>query len=518
MAKAPASPRTWRDLVPAVALVLAFLFSGAWMLVRLPPIPVSKALQLGTVGLWALGFACGWLAYTRPDRRVLWGLLAVIAAVAASFAAAGSLVPVALYDLFAEMPLVQWLAFLLVFVLAAGLVAKRASIEAGLAVIVGLGVVFVTTIAILQHFTNTYGVFGSSAYSTTALAPLIPVASALAVNQKGWQRNALYGASAYIAVVLAFFAGSTMATVAALFSVAITVGAHPMLAPTATRDRAHTRRLVRFGALAVAGALAAGLLFAQVPLVSRSVVNADSLGRFDKNIVSRAYLWEGAQSMVAARPLLGFGPSGYRLNAVKYLPPETFQFGPDFTGSIDPTIYSPQSPHSVLWETATRLGLVGLLAFGALFVIWAIVVAGKVRARGTPGAGLRLGLGAGFVVTLFALLVNPVLFAIGLLPAAAAGLAVAPGFDVDAQKVPSAPSWFRPLCLVVGIVVVSLAVWLGAGEYRASRAQTGDVSASIVAIAASVSLTVMTSSRGPSAAFAARAWATSARSASSTHR
>jgi len=481
MAKATVPVRSSRDVFPALALVLAFLSSGAWMLVRLPPIPVSKALQLGTAGLWALAIAVGWLTYARPDRRVLWALGTVLVSITASLLAGGSLPETALYDLFAEMPLVQWLAFLLVFVLAAGIVAKRSSIQAGLTVIVGLGVAFVTVIALSQYFLNAYGVFGSSAYSTTALAPLIPLASALAVSSTGWRRGALYAASAYVAVVLAFFAGSTMATVAAVFSVAVTVAVHPTFAPTAARDGAGVLRLVRYGALAVAGVLTAGLLFAQVPLLSGSLVNAESLGRFDKNIVSRAYMWQGAQSMVAARPALGFGPSGYRLNAVTYLPPETFQFGPDFKGSIDPTVYSPQSPHSVLWEIATRLGILGLVAFGALLVVWCIVLVEKVRARGTPDAELRLGLGAGFVVALFALLVNPVLFAIGLFPAAAAGLAISPGLGADENRVQPAPSWFRPACLAVGMIVVSLALWLGVGESRAAGAQSDDVAASIVA-------------------------------------
>lgn len=481
MAKATAPFRSSRDAVPAIALVLAFVSSGAWMIVRLPPIPVSKALQLGTAGLWALGFALGWLAYTRPDRRVLWGLGAVLTAITASLLAGGSVVSVVLYDLFSQMPLVQWLAFPLVFVLAAGLVIRRSSIQTGLTIIVGLGVVLVTTIAVLQYYTNAYGVFGSSAYSTTALTPLIPVASALAVSRTGWQRTALYGAAAYIAVVLGLFAGSTMATVAAVFSVAVTIAAHPFVAPTATREGALALRLVRSGSLAVAGILAVGLLFAQVPVLSGSIVNDDSLGRFDKNIVSRAYLWQGAQSMVAERPVLGFGPSGYRVNAVRYLPPETLQFGPDLAGNIDPTVYSPQSPHSVVWEIATRLGVVGLIAFGALFVLWGIVLAEKVRVRETPAAELRVGLGAGFVVALFALLVNPVLFAIGLFPAVAAGLAVAPEFDADTRKLKPSPSWVRPLCLVVGVLVVSMAVWLGVGESRAALAQSDDVSASIVA-------------------------------------
>ncbi len=451
------------------------------MIVRLPPIPVSKALQLSTAGMWALGFALGWLAYARPDRKVLWGLGAVLASITASLLAGGSFVPVVLYDLFSQMPLVQWLAFPLVFVLAAGLVTRRSSIEAGLSVVVGLGVVFVSAIAVLQYYTNAYGVFGSSAYSTTALAPLIPVASALAVSRSGWQRKALYAASIYIAVGLGFFAGSTMATIAAVFSVAIAIAIHPLTATALSRDAALSLRLVRYGALAVAGILAAGLLFAQVPVLSGSIVNANSLGRFDKNIVSRAYLWEGAQSMVAARPVLGFGPSGYRVNAVDYLSPETFQFGPDFAGSIDPTVYSPQSPHSALWEIATRLGIVGLIAFGALFVLWGIVLAEKVRVRGTPEAELRVGLGAGFVVAVFALLVNPVLFAIGLFAAVAAGLAVAPEFDVDARTLKPSSSWFRPLCLAVGMLVVAMAVWLGVGESQAARAQSDDAAASIVA-------------------------------------
>lgn len=475
MAKARPVANSRRDMVPSALLVMAFLSSGAWMIVRLPPVPVSKALQLGTVGVWLVVFGLAFVKSRVADRRILWGLGVAALSIAVSFAAGGSFVPVVFYDLFAEMPLVQWLAFPLVFLLAAGMVAKRRAVEQGLAAIVGIGVVLVSAIAILQSYTNAYGVFGSSAYSTTALAPLIPVAVGLAASRRGWQAKALYGASAYIAVVLAFFAGSTMATLAAVFASVLALAIHPAI----LRGDNPASRILRYGTLAVAGLMAAGLLLAQVPAVSGFVVNADTLGRFDKNIVTRAYMWEGAQSMTAARPFLGFGPSGYRLHAVEYLAPDTFQFGPDFAGSIDPSVYSPQSPHSVFWDVATRLGLVGVLAFGALFALWWSVVVQRLRSRNSPESDVRVALGAGFLVSIFVLLVNPALFAIGLFPAAAAGLAVGPANEAETMSQSPTSRGVRLACLVAGLLVILTSVWLGMGEWRAYTAPSGDATASI---------------------------------------
>lgn len=474
--KSPSTSAATSTRVPALALVLAFVSSGAWLIVRLPPIPIAKATNLATAGLWALVFGLGLLRFRAPERRILWALLAVASAIAVSYLAAGSLVPTAVYDLFAEMPLVQWLAFPLVFVLASGMVAKREAIEVGLTAIVALGVVLVSAIGVSQVLTNSYGTFGSSAYSTTALAPLIPVAAGLASTRQGWRRIAFYAASAYIAAVLAFFAGSTMSTVAALFAVAVSVGLHPALRATKVVGLRVLRHLVLGGA----GLLVAGLVFVQLPVLSGSVLDAKTLSRFDKNVVSRVYLWKGAQTMFAARPILGFGPSGYRLHAVEYLDPATFQFGADAPGSIDPTIYSPQSPHSFPWEIATRLGAVGLLAFAALLVSWATLMVRRLRDTGDPVAELQLTLGAAFVVALFALLVNPVLFAIGLFPAAAAGLAVSTGLGADDRSAAVVSRWFRPVCLITGAAVVASAIWLGVGEWRALQASSADPVASIL--------------------------------------
>ncbi len=103
--------------------------------------------------------------------------------------------------------------------------------------------------------------------------------------------------------------------------------------------------VLQVGALSLAGLMVAGLVFVQVPALSGRWVNAEVFGS-QRNLVSRVYLWQGAQQMLAARPVLGFGPSGYRVWAVDYLNPDAHDVGADLYGNTDPTVYSAQSPHS----------------------------------------------------------------------------------------------------------------------------------------------------------------------------
>ncbi len=79
------------------------------------------------------------MGFVRPDRRILWALGAVVASIALSFVAGGSHFAVAFYDLYADMPLVQWLAFPVMFLLAAGMRVDRPRLEPGLSVVVALG-------------------------------------------------------------------------------------------------------------------------------------------------------------------------------------------------------------------------------------------------------------------------------------------------------------------------------------------------------------------------------------------
>ena len=221
--------------------------------------------------------------------------------------------------------------------------------------------------------------------------------------------------------------------------------------------------------------MVAGLVFVQVPAFSGRWVNAEVFGS-QRNIVSRVYLWQGAQQMLAARPVLGFGPSGYRVWAVDYMNPDAHNVGADLYGNIDPTVYSAQSPHSVIWEIATRLGVLGLIAFGVLLAAWVAVLLPLVRSRDAT-SGLRAALAAGFLSALFALLVNPTIFAIGLFAPVAAGLAVGAVTDKPGVERSPEPNRATVWLAVAGLAVILLASWLFIGEWRSftARAEAPEV-------------------------------------------
>lgn len=471
---------TW---APAALIVAAFLSSGAWTVLQLPPVPLSKALQLMTVSVWLLAFGIGFVRFVRPDRRVLMGLLAIAVSIGASYISGGSLLQAAFYDLYGNMPLVQWLAFPVVFALAAGASVLRGAVERGLVIVVGIGCVLCAAMISQQLSFGSSFVFGTTGYSVTALAPLVPIAAYLASTLVGAARIALYAAAAFIAITLGLLSGTTMGALAALFAVSATVLVHP--APARLGEV--TVRIARWVSAGLCALLVAGLLFTSVPLLSERWVNEESLAPFDPNVMARVYMWHGAQGMLAERPLLGFGPSGYRPAAVEYLVPEAVQFGPERDGSTDPAVYSPQSPHSLLWEIGTRLGIVGLLAFALLLAAWVATLRACVWDDGRLG-GLRLALAAGFSSAAFSLLVNPVLFPIGLFSAAAAGLAVAPLADEprkknrtpEAEPVVAGPN-VRTAVTVVGVIFALFAVWLGMGEWRLFTAPVDDPNRAIVA-------------------------------------
>jgi len=444
---------------PAALVVAAFVAPGAWLVTRLPPIPIAKGLQLATMGLWCLAIGLGFCRFELPARRLLWGVAAIGVSVSLSYLAGGSLPEVLLYDLFAEMPLIHWVAFPVVFVLAAGMRLRAAEILRALGLVVVLGVFMAGAMTYGQLVSGGNGVFGSTAYSITALAPLIPLGAVLAFSSDGAPRAIWVAATLVIAVVLSFFSGSMTGAVATLFGVSASI---VVLASGTRRTRARLAWLA--GGLLASALLILALLVVQLPALSGAWATPARLGALDKNTVSRLYLWEGAQSMLMARPVLGFGPSGYRLRAAEFLRPDALQFGADTQGNADPTVYSPQSPHSIVWEVATRLGLLGLLAFAAMGALWGLTLQERLTAAASEGV-LRIGLAASFITALVCMLVNPVLFAIGLLAPVMAGLAVSPHWAAGEFRSGDAPR--RWGLAAAGILVILVAAWLSFGEWRA---------------------------------------------------
>ena len=456
------------EWVPAALVTGAFLAPGAWLITRLPPVPIAKGLNLATAAVWLIVVGAGVIALRRPDRWVLRALGAVLAVLVASLLAGGHVFHAVFYDLYADMPLVQWLALLVVFALSAAVAVGPAARRSALGAVVAVGAALAVVVIVQQATTAHVWVFGSTGYSTTALVPLIPLATGLGGVRGGRARLFWYGAAVLIAIALALFSGSTMGLLGASFGVAVAVAAHPGL----RLSRSRSAVVARSSAALVAASMIAVMLVATVPALGGRWVNPESVAAFDKNVVGRAYMWQGAQAMVAERPLLGFGPAGYRMFAAEYLAPQALQFGSDRPGDIDPAVYSPQSPHSLVWDIATRLGLAGLAAFAALLAAW--IVALRRRLREAEAANdLRLPLAAGFVAGLFSLMVNPPIFAIGLLLPALAGLAIAPvARPAEPESPASSPA--RLALVVAGVLFLLVAGWLSAGEWRAYTVPTSD--------------------------------------------
>lgn len=445
---------------PALLLVLAFLSPGAWMLTRLPVVPAAKALNLATVGVWMIATALGVVALVAISRRLAFAVGGVAVASLFSFLLGGHWFQTLFYDLYANMPLVQWAAYPVMFVLAASMLLSREVLQHSVAVLLGVGTVIAAIVIYQGGLVGLVNVFGSTGYTTTALVPLIPLGVTVGAVTRGQSRVVGFSAAGVVAAALGYFTGSLMGALGVLFALVISAAVFAVL----KADQITALRPVAMIAAVVAGFLFVGLVAAQIPAISGAAVNARTVGQLgDGNLTSRVQMWEGAQRMLVSRPLVGFGPSGYRVKAVEYMAPEGLQHGADVEGDIDPAVYSPQSPHSLVWEVLTRLGLLGALAFGALFVVWAGLVARRIRDR-RSGWELQLGLAAGLVSVLFSLLVNPVIFAIGLLAPVMAGLAVAPVGSSDEKGVGALA---KAVMLAGGAVVLALSAWLYVGETRA---------------------------------------------------
>ncbi len=452
-----------RYVVPLL-IVAAFVAPGAWMISRLPPIPVAASLVLATASLWLLALTTKLIDFERPRYGIAPALAAVGVSVGASYVLGGSHAEALVYDLYGDMPLILWLTFPLVFLVGAGLRTSLADVRRGLGWMVGVGALLASVMAFQLTTTGNVSVFGSTAYTVPALACVIPVGFGLAATEaRPRPRVALYAGAAIITAALGAASGSMMGTLAAVFAALVSVA----VTPFARRGTGATRWM-RWSAVAVAAVLFAGLIAAQVPAVSGRWASPDRFSAFDKNVITRAYLWEGAQAMLADRPLTGFGPSGYRLHAAEFLDPGIHVHGPGAQGDIDPVAYSPQSPHSVVWDIATRLGMLGVLAFLALGVAWAMAIRRLAEEDPPELAVLRATLAAAFISALFALLVNPPIFAIGLSAPVLAGLAVAPlrthGHASDvAPRRQSHATILRATAGLLGGLILVTSVWLAVG-------------------------------------------------------
>jgi len=281
-------------------MVLSFVSSGAWMVTVLPPLSVARSLQLGTVAVWLMAVAWGGLGRLWLDRRIVWGSSAVLGSVLLSTLVAGAVFQTVFYDIFANMPLLLWLAFLAIFVLAASIRWTRTGVTWGLSAVLGFGTLLALVMAYQQTTTGQNHVFGSPAYGVTALAALIPVGVGLGLVGKGRWRMAAFLASAVIAASIAFRSGTTMGLLGSAFA----IGASVLVIPAVLRAEKPGLKLVRW--IIVAGlAVAVAALFAlQMPALTGAWVNPATTAAFDRNVVDGGVNGAGGCAAASVPPVV----------------------------------------------------------------------------------------------------------------------------------------------------------------------------------------------------------------------
>lgn len=452
-----------RDSVLAVLVVVAFLAPGAWVVRGLPPVAWSQVLQAVTLAAWLIAAGLGAIALKRPDRCVVlaasaFGVVALVALLANPYPFAAFF-----YDIYGEMPAMQW--FLLL-----GMFLVGVSLPSDTRVVRGLqGVIAAATVlAIFAIWWSTIPViggksvvFGSSAYSVPALAPVIVIALMMASLDKK-RRYLWWFATAIIAYAVAISVGSTMGTIAVVFIPFVILAFEPSILGVPDNVRRLTRWIGAIGATVAVVAV----LVASVPALSSSLLPENSAARWGTSVASRIHLYNGAERMFAQKPLLGYGSGGYRLHAVEFLDARVF---PSIaTLGADPISYSPPSPHSLLWEILTRTGVGGMIAFVILLAVGFAAYRDRLQEGNERQMRFRGALAAAAAVYLFTLLVTPVHFASGLLGPLLCGLALAPNaaapVKVRSTRETSDSGIGRFAFVAGGIAIAAIALWVGIGK------------------------------------------------------
>lgn len=451
--------------------ILAFLSPGAWLIVSLPPQPVAQFLHLATASVWLAFFA--WRGREcRIGRPVLIGVAVVVCVTALSLATNVYPAQQLLYDLYGEMPGLIWLVYPAVFLVAASVRFGR-SMRNVLAPTVIAGMVLIAVMALWRWNVGFVTTFGSPAYSIPALAPIPFLSLGLARTAEAGRSRGWFAVAAASAAGLAYAGGG----LSAFFMLGLGALALLAVAPALLGIAGGAIPLVRRAAAALLLIACLGVAIVQFPALSARVFDTDRIAQTEQTVATRLYLWQGASRMVAERPWLGFGPAGYRFFAVEEYDPRVFGY---IAGAgSDPTAYSAPSPHSLVWEALTRLGVIGLLALVGLLGAWGAEVKAAAEKESETRA-LRLSLAVAFVAYLASLLVTPVHFASGLLGAVVGGFAIARSDGPVAPRAgatPAAPGLLRVAAATVAAIVLAYGAWRMAGLTAGSIEGAGDLAA-----------------------------------------
>jgi O-antigen ligase len=240
--------------------------------------------------------------------------------------------------------LLEPMAFGLVVINAVTTPKRALALVGGLAaggVIAGLANSGVVIAALVQHTydvvtTPPVVIYNTANAVALYLVPLLAFAGAVVLH---WpeRRERLIAAAVVVvggfAVVLSFSRGGYLALAAVALGLALS----------------H-----RYRWLLLAGAVVAGGLLLVVPVLARRVRTEIDFSDPHNTLVGRSHLWEATLQMLRDHPIFGAGLSGFASAIAPYWNP----FHPDRFGY----------PHNIVLNFWSETGLLGLAAFGWIFV------------------------------------------------------------------------------------------------------------------------------------------------------
>ena len=379
-------------LVPLAAVVA--LDPAGWF-----PFSTAKWVAVSTAGVAAAAMAM-LSARARRVERVEWllvgtvtGLIAWTVASTVSAVGGGALVGTPVRHL----GLVAWILFALMMLvgLAIGGSDEATTRFVGGLVVVGLllGVYVLVELAIgppVEWATTSSrlgGPFGSAAYLGAATSLLAPVAFAISIDRRrgAVERAVAATATASLSVALvgsgsrAACVGVAMATVVTMVVVTVTsIGNGSRGHRRGARTTSNGTRSGRSAALPVAGISV---------VVVAALVAATRGGVFERTsgFSSRLDEWRVALRAIAARPLLGAGPDGYRLVVGRVL-------DAGYVRRYGEAVATDRA-HSGVLDVAAASGVPAAVLYVAVFCIVARSAVRVIR-RARPG---EVGLAAGVI-------------------------------------------------------------------------------------------------------------------------
>ncbi|MDR1775230.1 MAG: hypothetical protein LBS17_02035 [Actinomycetes bacterium] len=408
----------------ALLLVLGLLAPGSWFFYRLPDKPFAQ-LSFCVFAAIAILLAVFFPTHAKPDKLstvLLLALALFLVAVAISFLANPWPFQVALYDMYGDMPLILWVVFPFILMVATAFpftgTTENLKIPA-------VAVCLFTFLGVLTRVTTGMSsVFGSPAYAVPALAPLLPflMVTMLGRSQRRSINSALVWWMGGLLFVVAFsFSQGMLGLVTMVFGLLV-MGAFAQ--QLGIRDR-FARVIVRCSMVLIA-CVVLGIVVASIPSLRSFLLNRGDYLRLDSSLSSRLFLWDAAARMFATKPLFGFGSAGFQYSSYRFYDSSIYTL--TSTLGSDPTVFSSPSPHALFWDILTRLGAFGAIAALVLAMTWVTVFVRRLSAdKGNAQATLfRIVCFAGTLTWLFSLMLTPFHYAMGFAGVAMAAIAVAP--------------------------------------------------------------------------------------------